>query len=218
MNNKPNIEKLNEQLSKRLVEKLKMKLPGTKSHLKMSPKRNGVPFRPVKTPSSARSSAVLLLINKSPFDNEYKILLTLRSSSLRSHSGQISFPGGKMDDGETPIQTAIRETEEETGIIVKQNDIIGSISNLFVPHSNSAIHPIVALTNSEYNLNINPDEVEEAWFEPISSLTNTNNIKEEIWELSGFDTEVPFWDIHHSTPLWGATAVILSEFMDIIEM
>lgn len=209
MNQSLNIEKLN--------QRLKEELPGRISHEKMTPKRNGVPFRPVKVPMTARSSAVMLLINKPPTEATPQILLTLRSSKLRTHSGQISFPGGKIDDGETPIKAAIRETHEETGIIINENNIIGSISQLFVPHSNAAIMPFLAYTEQFHQLKLNPDEVEEAWFEPLDSFLGERNLREEVWNLGGYNAEVPFWKIHNSMPLWGATAVILREFLDILE-
>ena len=118
-----------------------------------------------------------------------------------------------MEQSETPLAAAIRETKEEVGI--EANNIIGQLSNLYVPPSKTNITPFIAFTEKVPDLNINKDEVEEAFFYPIDFFLNEENIIIEKWNLHNQIVDVPLWKIHKSTALWGATAMILSEFIDI---
>jgi len=197
-----------------LEKSFKTPNPGHSAHEMMSPMQGQVPFRTFKPKKDAKDSAVILLLSQS--DDEIQILLTLRSNSLNNHSGQISFPGGKVEIGESITNTALRECEEETGIEPKDIEIIGRLSPLFVPPSNSVIHPVVGLIDSgNINLKLNPYEVDEAFFVSLNELLDESNMKIEEWDLNGSKINVPFWDIHRTTPLWGATAMILKEFLVI---
>lgn len=178
-----------------------------------------------------KKSSVLALINthfNKQNDNNVKhsILLTQRSTKLKSHSGQISFPGGRQDENETDLETAIRETFEEVGIESNNYEVVGQLSPLFAPPSNSIITPFVAFYNTEIpnekiiqDLIISQDEVDKAFFVELDFLSNENNLKIENWDLMGKKLDVPFWDISKvadtQTPLWGATAIILSELVEI---
>jgi len=197
-----------------LAKRLKESKPGQNAHQLMSPKTEGQLFRKFEPSATAIPSAVLLLM--SIIDNKIKILLTLRAKSLSNHSGQISFPGGKVELNESIEQAALRETQEETGIAPPNIHIIGSLSTLFVPPSDSIIHPVVAWINFEnIQLKENPAEVEEIFFVAIDDLFDENNKRIERWDFNGTKVDVPFWKVHHKEPLWGATAMILSEYLVI---
>lgn len=200
-----------------LHNRTKLELPGFKSHQKMIPTQQGKPFRPTKAPSDARKSAVLLLLQYNTQTDVTSILFTLRSNRLKKHSNQISFPGGKCDTGESFAQTALRETKEEVGIDNDQIEIIGSLTQLFVPPSNSLIQPVIGFTEKEHKLKINPAEVSEAFFVELGILLDpkTRKIKPQKFEKIG-EAEVPYFDIHRDIPLWGATAIILAEFLDLL--
>jgi len=196
-----------------LENRIKTDLPGITAHEKMAPIWNGKPFRSFQPTETARKSAVMIIMEE--IENDYQIYLTLRSSNLNSHKGQISFPGGRADEGETVIETALRETYEEIGINKNELQIIGELSTLFVPPSNSIISPVVSLVHSKPNISINPDEVEEYFTSQFSYFTNEANIITENWTLNGKDVVVPLWHLHPKTPLWGATAIILSELIEL---
>ena len=197
-----------------LLKRLKEIKSGHSAHLLMTPKVNGENYRKFEPGPDASKSAVLLLLTGK--DNKIKILLTLRAKTLANHSGQISFPGGKIEEKETVIDAALRETEEETGIKPDFIKIIGELSPLFVAPSNSIIHPVVGQIDfNEINLKINNDEVEEVFFVDINDLYDDKKKIIEKWDLNGRKVDVPFWKIHKSIPLWGATAMILSEFLVI---
>lgn len=194
-----------------LDNRLKDELPGAIAHLKMVPfgdmerLNNNIP-RP-----DSKKSAVLLLMNEN-----LELLFTLRSSKLRKHSGQISFPGGRSDEGETFEQTALRETEEEVGIPNSKIQILGLLSGLYVPPSNNIIQPVVGLIPNGVELNLNPDEVEEAFYVPLSNFLTNDKLKQKDTEYMGKLLRYPYWDVHTSVPLWGATAIIMSEFIYLV--
>lgn len=188
-------------------------LPGFEAQLKMAPKFKGVNFRSFKPKADAKSSAVLILVVGD--NHNFDILFTLRSEKLRNHNGQISFPGGRSDINETPIDTALRETWEEVGIEKQHITIVTELTELYVPPSNSIIKPVVGYIDEQPNLIINPDEVEEAFFVKIDEFYNVENYKVTKRVLQEQEIETPEWIIHPKTPLWGATAIIMSEFIEL---
>jgi 8-oxo-dGTP pyrophosphatase MutT (NUDIX family) len=200
-----------------LKKRLMIELPGFESHKKMFPTQKGIPFRTVKATKDAKKSAVLLLIAIEDRTNRISILFTLRSNKLKKHSGQISFPGGKCDENESFEETALRETYEEVGIPKKNIEVLGELSEIFVPPSNNIIKPIVGTCSGIPKLIINPDEVEEAFFIELGDLLLPEKIKVKESNFANFGkADVPYFDIHQEVPLWGATAIILSEFLDLI--
>ena len=187
-------------------------LPADKAHLRMMPRFNEKAYRTLKPKETTRRSAVLvpLLPNNS---GSFDLLLTLRSSKLKSHKGQISFPGGKAEANETAEETALRETYEEIGLSNTNFDIIGKLSDFYVYPSDSLITPVIAKAHIKDIIKINPDEVEEVFYVPFDQLLDSHNEKTKPSIIEGNNVEVPYWDIHRSTPLWGATAMILSELV-----
>ena len=154
-----------------LNSRLKSDLPGAKAHIKMAPfgdleRLNNNIARP-----DAKHSAVLLLINE-----QMELLFTLRSSKLRKHSGQISFPGGRSEEGETYEETALRETEEEVGIKSSNIELLGRMSGLYVPPSNNIIQPIIGRIPNKIDLVLNPDEVDEAFYVPLESFLSEEKL------------------------------------------
>ncbi|RPI68420.1 MAG: CoA pyrophosphatase, partial [Ignavibacteriae bacterium] len=104
----------------------------------MVPYAPDVELRLKNPPATARKSAVLvpLLIREGGLPD---VMFTLRSDTLRSHSGQISFPGGRMDEGEDAVTAALREMQEETGVEPESVMVLGALSDLYIPPSNSAV-------------------------------------------------------------------------------
>lgn len=188
-------------------------LPGHKSHVKLSPILNGKPFRKFQPIPGAKQSAVMILLSQTD-DDSIKVLLTVRSSMLKSHSGQISFPGGRIEPDETPLDAAIRETEEEIGIKAEDMEIITELSSIYVPPSNSLIYTFIAQLNSTL-FEINTDEVEEIIMTDLDFLANNENIIFENRKIDGTDIVVPCWNLNRKEVLWGATAMILSELIDL---
>jgi 8-oxo-dGTP pyrophosphatase MutT (NUDIX family) len=197
-----------------LNERLNGELPGIDAHIKMAPMIGDEPFRPFKPTGNARKSAVIAILTDGS-GSDFDILLTLRSSDLKSHRGQISFPGGMNEEGETSVEAALREAWEEVGITSSDIFIAGSLSELYVPPANSVISPIVGYIPSVGELTINPSEVEEVFFIGINELAEGKNKRTEPWNFGQMTADVPFWQVHRKTPLWGATAMILMELLEL---
>lgn len=196
-----------------LKSRLSKPLPGHKAHLKMAPKPiSEGPERPMVPDGEALPSSVLVLL----FPNEKKrleLLLTLRSEDI-DHGGQISFPGGRAEAHETIPETALREAREEVGLRSDPVEIIGELSELYIPHSNSRVTPVVGYLKERPALIANPDEVDEIFSVELHSLASKKNLIEEQWKLREYQYQVPYWDVHR-VPLWGATAMMLNELLDL---
>ena len=161
-------------------------------------------------PETARKSAVLVpLIETSATDID--VVLTVRSQSLSSHKGQISFPGGRIDTGETHIDAALREAHEEIGIHPTTSAVIGSLSPLYIPPSNSAVTPVLAIVEPPSVWVLNPAEVTEVLQVPLRKFLQDGIFAERVGLIPQLPVSVPVWDIHPTIPLWGATAMMLHE-------
>jgi len=188
-------------------------LPGKEAQLRMAPKPvSSGPRRPMQPHEDASLSSVLILLFPNT-EQEWELILTLRTSNI-DHGGQISLPGGRAENGETVAETALREANEEIGVDSGAVSVIGELSELFVPHSATRVTPVVGHLPARPSFVANPDEVEEIFAIELDSLLAKNNLIEEEWNLREHSYHVPYWDLHR-VPLWGATAMILSEFLDL---
>ncbi|MDX1586983.1 MAG: CoA pyrophosphatase [Balneolaceae bacterium] len=170
------------------------------------------PNRELEAPPDAKKSSVLILLFPNE-DDRLELILTLRSRDI-DHGGQISLPGGRSDEDESYVETALRETKEEVGIEPESIEILGMLSDLYVSHSNNLVKPVVGYMPAIPELTTNPAEVEEAFTVEVKSLAAKKNLTVENWDLKKYSYEVPYWDIHE-VPLWGATAMILNELLDL---
>jgi 8-oxo-dGTP pyrophosphatase MutT (NUDIX family) len=159
---------------------------------------------------SPRQAAVLILLF--PSDDGLSFVLTRRAEHPQDvHSGQISLPGGSQEVSETIIQTALRETHEELGIDPSPIRIMGTLTALYIPPSDFDVHPVVGYTESRPLWYPDPVEIAEAIECPVSwILDNTKKVVED-WDINGLQLRVPWYDVHRHH-VWGATAIILSEF------
>jgi 8-oxo-dGTP pyrophosphatase MutT (NUDIX family) len=196
-----------------LESRLRHDLPGKDAQRQMAPKPVAEgPERPLTSDNSSVPSSVLILLFQNK-QKDWELVLTLRSNDI-DHGGQISFPGGRAEADETAIETALREAYEEVGIAPRQVTTVGELSELYIPHSNSRVSPIVGYTDSSPHFVANPDEVEEIFTVELNSLATKKNLIEEQWKLQEYKYEVPYWNVHR-VPLWGATAMMLNEFLDL---
>ncbi|MEN6296297.1 MAG: CoA pyrophosphatase [Chloroherpetonaceae bacterium] len=199
----------------KLKEKLNGELPGRAAHLEMNPLHFNPNFPKLSPDETSHQTAVLVLLFPNS-KNKLCVLLTLRSDTLKNHSGEISFPGGHLEGNEDFAQAALRETFEEVGIPSEKLNIIGKLSPFYALPSDSFIQPIVGYTEHEEILLLNPDEVQEAIIVPIEDLLNPDNLDKKVIERGQQTIQIPYWKVHPNRPLWGATAMIMNELLAII--
>ena len=159
-----------------------------------------------------RPAAVLCAV----FDDggQAEVVLTRRSSGLRSHTGEVSFPGGRLDPGEEPLAAALREAHEEVGIDPATVEVIGRLSPVSTPMNPAPIHPFVGVLPSRPTLRPNPTEVERAFTVPLAELFAPDVGTEELWPLpDGGVRRMHLFALVGDT-VWGATARMLRELME----
>jgi 8-oxo-dGTP pyrophosphatase MutT (NUDIX family) len=152
-----------------------------------------------------RPAAVLLPIVDRP--GGLTVLLTLRASDLRAHSGQVAFPGGKIDAGETPCEAALREAQEEIGLEARFVETLGWLDPYFTG-TGFRVAPLVALVDPSFGLTVNRREVDEVFETPFAFLMDPANHRLEDREWLGRRRKY-YAMPHEGRYIWGATAGIL---------
>ena len=200
----------------RLRTALRGPLPGLEAQLHMAPTPR-VGWDPLKFPEGARDGAGLLLVY--PHDDTLQFPLTVRGSGLRNHTGQVSLPGGRVDQGESYEDAALREAEEEIGVDPRTVQLLGRLTPLHIPVSGYILHPVIGFTSMRPAFQRAEWEVARIIEAPVSWLSDPRSRKREMRtrSVSGqtIDVDVPFYDID-GEKVWGATAMVLAEFCAIL--
>lgn len=161
------------------------------------------------------ASAVLIPIFKK--DGEYYIVFIKRTMKVKTHKGQISFPGGMRDKGDkTLLDTALRESEEEIGLGRKDVTILGELDDEITTTSNFIVTPFLAKIPWPYEFEPNKEEVEEVISIPVKALLDKDCRKADTEILEGEKVDSFVYN-YKGTVIWGATAKILRKLLDIIE-
>ncbi|OIR12641.1 MAG: hypothetical protein BEU03_00380 [Marine Group III euryarchaeote CG-Epi6] len=147
-------------------------------------------------------------------DGHFYFPLIRRPMHENNHPGQIALPGGSREDGETLEKTALREALEEVGILPKNVDVIGQMTPLPVPVSKYIIYPFIGITKDEPKWNLNDREVDELIVLRFDKLLRADNGYYEDWTIKENNLRVPIFKIENME-IWGATAAILSELIDL---
>jgi len=197
-----------------IISKLKLKLaeplPGRTAQLRMAPT-----FRPdiYKTEHSLKAGVLILLF---PKPVELYTVFMKRPKYEGVHSDQISFPGGKFEKFDQSLtDTAIRETNEEIGVPAKNIQVIGTLSPLFIPVSEIEVFPTVGFCSLKPVFKIDPSEVDYLIEESLDNLLNPEIKRIKPYSGEKFTGQIPYYDVK-GNHVWGATAMILSEFLEII--
>ncbi len=201
------------ELIKKIESALRKPLPGKDAQQKMAPIAHLNRFS--MDTSNAKKGGVLLLLS----NRNHRLYVTLikRAEDGGVHSGQISFPGGKSEDFDADIiETAKRETFEEVGIASENIKIIGSLSSLYIPVSNYLVYPAVGFILGTPQFKADKNEVNEILNIPLENFISDKYLKTERIKARNYLIDAPCYQINGYT-IWGATAMILSEFVEIMK-
>ena len=146
---------------------------------------------------------------------ELHVVLTRRAQSLRTHKGEVSFPGGRADPGETYVEAALREAREEVFLDTSLVEPLGELDHLTTVTRRAYIVPIVGLIHGRPELGRNPSEVEAVLHVPLSELMSPHVFREELWGEGESARPVYFFELVGDT-VWGTTAALLRQLLAML--
>jgi len=170
--------------------------------------------RVIDDPRQRRAAVLLPLYREG---GETYVLFTRRTETVEHHKGQISLPGGGADAGDAgPLETALRETEEELGIPRERIRILGALDDVYTVVSGFVITPFVGVIPHPIPLRVNPQEIAEVLAVPLAVFRDPAALRVEERD-GGPAGRVPVYFYHHGPhEIWGATARIVKSFVDAV--
>lgn len=194
-----------------------VELPGWASHLKMAPAEREVLLKSIDFDNfNPKIASVMMLFYPK---NDHVHLALIKRNSYGVHSSQIAFPGGKYETQDIDYQqTALRETEEEIGILTSKVQVIRAFTQIYVPPSNFMVYPFLGISTANLQFILQETEVAGIVELPIEILLNDENIvsTNKVTSYSEFANVPAFQCNEHK--IWGATAMIMSELKDVLKM
>lgn len=164
-----------------------------------------------RAPATGSPSAVLVALAEGAAGAE--VLLTRRSWELRHHGGEVSFPGGRIEDGESPAEAAVREAFEEVGLDPSLVTVHGELDHL-ATFASASIVPVVASLGSRPDLHPATGEVDRVLWVPLVELARADTFREEWWDRGESEWQVFFFELDDET-IWGATARVLHQLLHV---
>ena len=202
------------QIETRLRAACRTPLPGADAHRLLAPRpRPG--WRPGEIPEHATPAAALVLLY--PLDDAPHVLLTVRAGRLGKHAGQVSFPGGLIDSGESVREAALREAFEEVGLAPAEVRVVGALSPLYITVSNFAIHPVAGIAEATPSLLPSAAEVARLLPVPVADLADPDNLRRGTRWREDLHCDVPYFEVRNER-VWGATAMVLSELLAMVDL
>jgi len=196
-----------DQLPARLARRISAGLPGAAAYASFTPElaygRHASPPGP-----GFRSAATLVLCFAR--GHQWHVVLTLRPGHLPSHAGQVCFPGGELETGETPEQAALRELAEELGIDARQVVLLGRLTPIYIFASHFLVTPMVGWINSPPDFRRDSNEVEKVLELPLAQLASLHRPNLHIIDRRGLSFAAPHVECQGHR-VWGATCMMLAE-------
>ncbi|MBL7955909.1 MAG: CoA pyrophosphatase [Flavobacteriales bacterium] len=200
----------------RLQRRLSGPLPGHDAFLELSGYKRPDLERARQLDPPPRESAVLALIY--PKDSVLHLLLMVRPTYDGVHSGQVSFPGGKREPNDVDLaQTALREFGEETGADPRQVNVLGELSNVYIPPSRMLVTPYVGFAERIGPWQPDTKEVARLLEVPMEHVMRNDILKrrEQFIQIMGRSVEIPYFDLAGEV-VWGATAMMIAELRELL--
>jgi 8-oxo-dGTP pyrophosphatase MutT (NUDIX family) len=198
-----------------LKSEIQKPLPGTEVQWHMASSDRFVKDFPRVPGPDARVAAILILLY--PKNSSVYTVFIQRPDYNGVHSGQISFPGGKKEPSDADIfETAFREAKEEVGVDPSKISVIGTLTPLFIPASNTVVTPVTGWIESRPEFRCQKGEVVYIIEAELKRFLDPSIIKTKPFEIRGEMLEVKYFD-YRGHIIWGATAMILNELLAIIK-
>lgn len=193
-------------------------LPGLQSHLKLAPAQRiseiaGYPANGIV----AKKSAVMILLFEE--NEQMKVIFIRRSIYVGLHAGQIAFPGGRFEESDIDVEiTALREMEEEIGIPRNKIEVLGQLTDIYVPPSNFLISIFVGFIKGKPIYNPDKREVAEIIEISLTDFFQENIIhdKDFLIPSTTHTVRAPYYKVGN-IELWGASAMVMTEFIDVLK-
>ena len=191
-------------------------LPGRAAQYRMAPvfRRDDELARVEGKP--CREAAVLALLHPLQEDDAPALVLTVRPPDMAHHAGQIAFPGGRREPGESLVDTALREAAEEVALDPRRVELLAPLTPLYIPPSNFCVYPFLGAVPDFPELHPADAEVAQILHTPLPQLLHPETRREEPWTLRGERVVVPFYAID-GHKVWGATAMMLAEMLALFD-